>query len=123
LKVRLSNYIGLFSIGILPHELTTPQRLLFTIEVRCQDPGTVAENLDMSFDYRALLTCLTDLQTGHTDLLETLTERIAHTCFQASPLVLSLTVQVSKLDLLPPTDPACPSPTIGIERTFDRPVF
>lgn len=114
MKVHLEHYVAPFWIGILPHEREASQSLRLTITVTCYDPGPVAEHLDRSFDYRALLDVLASLQTRHIDLLETLTEDIAMACFDASPLVQSLTLRVDKLDLLP--DPA----TIGIERTLDR---
>lgn len=89
-------------IGIYDHEKTKDQRVRLNIDLGVlEDPS-----LDLGDDYGKVV-CYEDIarrarsaaQDGHTNLVETLAERIAQICLQ-DPRVRSTRVRVEKLDAI-----------------------
>jgi dihydroneopterin aldolase len=84
------------SIGILPHETRLTQPLLCDADVWVRQAKTVEDRIDTVLDYRlvrdTLLRCLT---SGHTNLLETLTDRAAQELL-ALPRALAVRLQIEK---------------------------
>jgi dihydroneopterin aldolase len=109
------------SIGIYPHERTTPQRVRINVDLAVADDGAgpaarVAvgrEELARVVDYEAVANAVRAIVGArHVVLVETLAERIAEACLTDSRVV-SARIRVEKLDVFP--DAA--SAGVEIERT------
>jgi dihydroneopterin aldolase len=89
------------SIGIYDHEHQTPQRVRFNIDLGVRegvDP-TTSENINDVVCYEQIVNRIRAIaHDGHTNLVETLAERVAAMCLQ-DPRVRSARVRVEKLDV------------------------
>ena len=90
------------SIGILPVERVTLQRLLINVEC-VYETGTTPTSFEEVFCYHTLITRIEDFfKIQHFDLLEPLAEKISRLCFEDKK-VLETKVKLEKLDILPQT--------------------
>ena len=96
-------------IGVHPHERDAPQRVRINLDLAVDDDGARAmsragagrDELSRVVDYEALADRVRALAgAGHTQLVETLAERIAEVCLHDSR-VHSARVRVEKLDVFP----------------------
>jgi dihydroneopterin aldolase len=89
------------SIGIYDHEHQTPQRVRFNIDLGVRegiDPAT-SESINDVVCYEQIVNRIRAIANdGHTNLVETLAERVAAMCLQ-DPRVRSARVRVEKLDV------------------------
>lgn len=118
-RVFLRDMILMGSVGIYPHEHSTPQRLRINVELLVRDPGgdgaEDTDRLDRVVDYERLARTVRAIVTaGHVKLVETLAERMA-TAALADPRVLRARVRVEKLDVFPDAEAA------GVEVERSRP--
>jgi dihydroneopterin aldolase len=95
------------SIGVHPHEHTTPQRVRINVDLGVEDDGARAlsrspvgrDDLARVVDYEKLAdTVRAIVLSGHVRLVETLAERIAEACLADSRVHLAR-VRVEKLDI------------------------
>lgn len=86
------------SIGILDHERAARQTLILNAEFDVHATGPVSdEDIGTVLDYRALRTALIDECTArHTNLLETLVERILARVLADFPDVLRVRIRAGK---------------------------
>lgn len=86
------------SIGILPFEKTTPQRV--RVNLTCETVLTpVAGDINSVVCYDRLVTAIQSfVQNQHVDLVETVAEHICHICFEDSR-VQKVWARVEKLDI------------------------
>jgi 7,8-dihydroneopterin aldolase/epimerase/oxygenase len=110
--VRGLELIG--SIGVYEHEKRYEQRIVISLELDVQDDYDGRSDLiDHVYDYdHAIATARSAVDAGHTNLIETLAERIAEGCLE-DRRVLSARVTIEKPDVLP----ACRAVGIEIMRT------
>ena len=89
-----------FDIGIHPHEQGKPQRVRINLDLAVADDGNpVADRLENVVCYEDVVTRIRAITAdGHTNLVETLAERIAQTCLQ-HPDCHTVRVRVEKLDV------------------------
>ena len=111
--VRGLELIG--SIGIYEHEKRYEQRIVVSVELDVRDHyDGQSDRIGDIYDYDEAIGAVKRIVTaGHTNLLETLAERIADACLQ-NPVVMRLTVRIEKPDILP----ECRA--VGIEITRSR---
>jgi dihydroneopterin aldolase len=95
------------SIGVHPHEQTTPQRVRINIDLGVEDDGARPlsrqpigrDELARVVDYEKLANTVRNIvATGHVRLVETLAERIAEACLSDRRVHLAR-VRVEKLDI------------------------
>lgn len=94
------------SVGILDHELLSRQQVLISIRVEMPEAPAVpgADAVSQVLDYRLLREIAKqEAETGHINMLETLTGRIAHRLL-ALPGVHSAQVRVTKPNIFPDCD-------------------
>lgn len=87
-------------IGIHPHEQGKPQRVRINLDLAVTDDGNpLADQLENVVCYEDVVTKIRAISNdGHTNLVETLAERIAQTCLQ-HPDCRTVRVRVEKLDV------------------------
>jgi dihydroneopterin aldolase len=87
-------------IGVHAHEQGTPQRIRLNLDLGVADDGSpLADQLESVVCYEKVVTRIRALVSdGHTNLVETLAERIAQSCLQISDCQ-SARVRVEKLDV------------------------
>jgi len=87
-------------IGIHPHEQGKPQRVRINLDLAVTDDGNpLADQLGNVVCYEDVVTKIRAITNdGHTNLVETLAERIAQTCLQ-HPDCHTVRVRVEKLDV------------------------
>lgn len=87
-------------IGIHPHEQGKPQRVRINLDLAVTDDGNpLADQLENVVCYEDVVTKIRVITNdGHTNLVETLAERIARTCLQ-HPDCHTVRVRVEKLDV------------------------
>lgn len=87
-------------IGIHPHEQGKPQRVRINLDLAVTDDGNpLADQLENVVCYEDVVTKIRAITNdGHTNLVETLAERIAQTCLQ-HPDCNTVRVRVEKLDV------------------------
>jgi dihydroneopterin aldolase len=89
------------SIGIYDHEHETPQRVRFNIDLGVREgvsPPT-SESIDDVVCYEQIVNRIRAIAAdGHTNLVETMAERVATMCLQ-DPRVRTARVRVEKLDV------------------------
>lgn len=87
-------------IGIHPHEKGAPQRVRINLDLAVQDDGSpLSDRLENVVCYEDVVTRIRAItEDGHTNLVETLAERIAQTCLQ-HPDCHTARVRVEKLDV------------------------
>jgi dihydroneopterin aldolase len=77
-------------VGILPHELTTPQPIEIDLRARVSAPGAI-------IDYRALYAATARvIQHGHIEYLEVLAGHVARAALGHSSMISSVRVAVRK---------------------------
>ena len=99
--VFLRDLVMSASIGVYPHEHTTPQRVRINVDLGVEDsPEPVgADELPRVVDYEKVAdTVRAIVRSGHVRLAETLAERVATSCL-ADKRVKSARVRVEKLDI------------------------
>ncbi len=79
----------LSSIGVMPHELESPQKILLTLEVDVEIEGRLqSDRLEETVDYAALMQrCVEVAQKRHFRLMETLAQEILHTLGEEFPIM------------------------------------
>ncbi len=87
-------------IGVHAHEKGRPQRVRINLDLGVTDDGLpLADRLENVVCYETVVTRVRGITAdGHTNLVETLAERIAQTCLQL-PDCHSARVRVEKLDV------------------------
>lgn len=97
------------SIGILPHEQGTPQRIRINVDLGVEDDGAQLfsrapvgrDELSRVVDYGVVANRVRSIvSAGHVRLVETLAERIAEACLEDLRVHLAR-VRVEKLDIFP----------------------
>ena len=94
------------SVGILDYELRSRQQVLISMRVEMQDAPDVpaADDVTEVLDYRAMREIAKqEAETGHINMLETLTGRIARRLL-ALPGVSSARARVTKPNIFPDCD-------------------
>lgn len=93
------------SVGVYEHEKRKLQRLLISMELDVADDyDGVSDQLCDVYDYDlAIRAAQTVVSRGHTNLLETLAERIAAACL-ADSRVLAVRIRLVKPDIEAPCD-------------------
>ena len=92
----------LCSIGVLPHELESPQKILISLEVEVEVEGRLqSDRLEETVDYAALMhRCVAVAQKRHFRLMETLAQEILHVLGDEFPL-LRAEITIEKPSALP----------------------
>jgi 7,8-dihydroneopterin aldolase/epimerase/oxygenase len=98
--VRGLELIG--SIGVYEHEKRYEQRIVVSLELDVHDDyDGRSDSIDHVYDYdHAIATVRAAVDAGHTNLIETLAERIAEGCL-GDQRVLTARVTIEKPDVLP----------------------
>lgn len=104
------------SVGVYELEKRYEQRLIISVDLLVLDDyDGRSDNLSAVLDYGSVVSGIrTIVESGHTNLLETLAERIAQRCL-SDPRVMRAVVRLEKPDIVP----GCR--TVGIEIVRDRP--
>jgi dihydroneopterin aldolase len=102
--LRLDNLELLASIGWLDHEHAERQRIRVDTELKLQPQPLFDDDLVHVLDYRQVRDLIHDTcSAGHTRLLETLVERLAHRLSRL-PGVLAVRLRITKLDIFDDCD-------------------
>ncbi|WP_072390539.1 dihydroneopterin aldolase [Hyphomicrobium sp. CS1BSMeth3] len=103
------------SVGVYELEKRYEQRLIISADLMVLDDyDGQSDNLGAVLDYSSVVSGIRSIvESGHTNLLETLAERIATRCL-ADPRVVRVVVRLEKPDIVP----GCR--TVGIEIVRDR---
>jgi 7,8-dihydroneopterin aldolase/epimerase/oxygenase len=103
------------SIGVYEHEKRYEQRIVVSLDLDVQDDYDGRSDLiDDVYDYdHAIATIRAAVDAGHTNLIETLAERIAEGCLE-DRRVTTARVRIEKPDVLP----SCRA--VGVEITRKR---
>ena len=114
-RIFIKNLVVDASIGILDHELAHRQPLHIDAEFDAAITRTVDDaDIDSVLDYRQLRQALIEVSTlHHTNLLETLVERLAERIQNEFPAIERVKIRVSK----PQAFPDCDAVGIEIERS------
>jgi 7,8-dihydroneopterin aldolase/epimerase/oxygenase len=93
------------SIGILPEEQHTKQRVRVSAELTAPDGAAFpGENRRRVINYEKVVAAIRGIaDSGHIDLCEGFAERVAEACF-ADPRVAQVRVTVEKLDVFADAD-------------------
>jgi 7,8-dihydroneopterin aldolase/epimerase/oxygenase len=88
------------SIGILPEEQDTRQRVRVSVELTAPEGAVFpGENRRRVINYEKVVAAIRGIaDSGHVDLCEGFAERVAEACF-ADPRVAQVRVTVEKLDV------------------------
>lgn len=89
-------------IGIYDHEKIKPQRIIVNIDLSVQETdGPMADEISHVVSYEIIAKKVESiLAEGHTNLVETLCEKIAQACLK-DKRVLAARVRVEKPDIIP----------------------
>lgn len=114
-RVFVNNLELMASVGVFELEKRYEQRLIVSVELLVRDDyDGQSDALSAVLDYGSVVTRIrTIVETGHTNLLETLAERIASACLADSRVVRTI-VKLEKPDIVP----GCRS--VGIEIVRER---
>ncbi len=112
-RVFVQDFELIGSVGVYEHERRYQQRVVVSLELDIVDDyDGVSDELGSVYDYDHAIRAIREtVGSGHFNLLETLAERIAGSCFEASE-VLCVRVRIVKPDVLI----ACRAVGIEIER-------
>ena len=100
-------------IGAFDSEHEKPQQVRFTVDACIARPDRAPERLHEVFSYDLITDGIRGIVAqGHTHLVETLAERIAAMVL-AHPQILSVTVRVEKLEVIPGS-------SVGVQITRTR---
>jgi 7,8-dihydroneopterin aldolase/epimerase/oxygenase len=113
-RVFVSGLELIGSIGVYEHEKRYEQRIVVSVELDVQDDyDGRSDQIDHVYDYdHAIATVRAAVDAGHTNLIETLAERIAEGCLE-DRRVLKARIMIEKPDVLP----SCRAVGIEITRT------
>ncbi len=105
------------SIGIHPHERGQRQRIRINVDLGvAEDPSDAADRLERVVDYERVAAAVRQIATAtHTNLVETLAERIAQACLDDDRVQVAR-IRVEKLDVFSDTGAA----GVEIERRGSR---
>lgn len=113
--VFIRNLEVLARIGIHGHEKGKMQPVRINVDLAVEDLAAIEDRLDSVVDYGEITRKIrTIVERDHTNLAETLAERIATLCFE-DPRVKTARVRVEKLHALPGAESA------GVEIERERP--
>jgi dihydroneopterin aldolase len=114
-RVFVNNLELMASVGVFEMEKRYEQRLIVSVELWVTDDyDGQSDMLSAVLDYGSVVTRIrTIVETGHTNLLETLAEQIASVCLADSRVVRTI-VKLEKPDIVP----GCRS--VGIEIVRER---
>jgi dihydroneopterin aldolase len=103
--VIVRGLVVMCSIGILPEEQRTRQRVRISVELTAPDgapfPG---ENRRLVINYEKVVAAIRAIaESGHIDLCEGFAERVADACL-ADPRIAQVRVTVEKLDVFADAD-------------------
>jgi dihydroneopterin aldolase len=113
LKILIRDMVLSARIGVHQHERVADQRVRINLEAIVRPRRMVDDDLDNVVCYGELVTGIRHVVgSGHTNLAETLAERIAAMCLEDGRVVW-VKVRVEKLDVFPEAE----SVGIEIERT------
>jgi 7,8-dihydroneopterin aldolase/epimerase/oxygenase len=113
--VFIRNLELLALIGVHGHEKGKLQPIRINVDLAVEDAAIIEDKLDRVVDYGAITRRIRGLVTnGHTNLAETMAERIAALCFEDAR-VKTARVRVEKLHALPGAESA------GVEIERKRP--
>jgi len=103
------------SVGVYELEKRYEQRIIISVDLLVVDEyDGQSDNLSAVLDYGSIVSGIRSIvESGHTNLLETLAERIATRCL-GDPRVVRAVVRLEKPDIVP----GCR--TVGIEIVRDR---
>lgn len=109
-RVLVNNLEQVASVGVYEHEKRKLQRLIISLELDViDDYDAISDHLSDVYDYDlAIRAAQSVVSRGHTNLLETLAERIATACLE-DDRVMSIKVTILKPDVEAPCD------SVGIE--------
>ena len=90
------------SIGVYEHEKRYQQRVVVSLALEVVDTyDGQSDRLGDVYDYDIAIRAVREtIDDGHTQLIETLAERIATLCL-SHPVVLAVTVRIEKPDVVP----------------------
>jgi dihydroneopterin aldolase len=109
LKILIRDMVLSARIGVHQHERIADQRVRINLEAIVRPRRTVDDDLDNVVCYGELVTGIRHVVgSGHTNLAETLAERIAAMCLEDGRVV-RVKVRVEKLDVFPEAE------SVGIE--------
>jgi dihydroneopterin aldolase len=109
MKVFVRDLVLAARIGVFQHEKLSTQRVRINLELTCTEHPAINDELDKVVNYAEIVSQIRDLVgSGHINLVETLADRIAHTCL-ADRRVQSAKVRVDKLDVFQETE------SVGVE--------
>lgn len=98
--IQVKNYPVFMKVGYFPSERARPQEVKISLEVKIRPILPVAEKLENTLDYGALLALLDRKLIGsEVKLLESLCEIIGNTILEAFQKTESVKVTVEKLSL------------------------
>jgi FolB domain-containing protein len=99
--IFVHDFVLAVRIGAFDREQDAPQQVRFTVDACVARPARTPERLHEVFSYDLITEGIRDIVAqGHVHLVETLAERIAAMVL-AHPQVLSVTVRVEKLEVIP----------------------
>jgi dihydroneopterin aldolase len=100
-RIFVHDFVLPVRIGAFDREQDAPQQVRFTVDACVARPARTPERLHEVFSYDLITEGIRDIVAqGHVHLVETLAERIAAMVL-AHPQVLSVTVRVEKLEVIP----------------------
>ncbi|MEX1109732.1 MAG: dihydroneopterin aldolase [Dongiaceae bacterium] len=115
LRVFIRDMVLECRIGIHQHERIADQRVRINLEATVRPGIEVGDDLDNVVCYGELVTGIRHVVgSGHTNLAETLAERIATMCFEHCR-IHAVRVRVEKLDVFPEAE------SVGVEIERRRP--
>lgn len=113
-RMFLRDLIIATEIGAYPEERDRKQRVRFNIDALVEDRPVTEDDLAGVVSYELLRDAAYRVSTmGHTNLVETMAERLAGLCLN-HPAIVEITIRVEKLDVFEDCDSA------GIEITRRR---
>jgi len=102
-RIFVHDFVLPICIGAFDSEHDKPQRVRFTVDACIARPARTPERLHEVFSYDLITDGIRHIVAqGHVHLVETLAERIAAMVL-AHPQILSVTVRVEKLEVIPGT--------------------
>lgn len=104
-KIFIRNLAIATTIGILPHECTSPQTLMINLNFDI-DARAISQydQIEKAIDYAAIRECLINFgETHRYHLIETFAEHCANHLLQEFPLT-KLTLSIEKPHLFPDTE-------------------
>ena len=111
-RIFVHDFVLPVSIGAFDREHLKPQQVRFTVDACVTRPGRMPERLHEVFSYDLITDGIRAIVAqGPIHLVETLAERIAALVL-AHPQILSVTVRVEKLDVIPGS--------VGVQITRER---